>query len=166
MSKTRALVLLGSIFLLLLVALPACYAPVTVTATVTQGIITQPAPTGTYTSNGQRIFLTGTSASGNAIYSQGYMMMGRYVVCADCHGTQGKGGAVSMMMYNFGAPNITWTSLTDSKVNNPPYTVDTLKKAITQGIGSDGTALNTFMPRWNMSAQDLSDLVSYLQTLK
>jgi mono/diheme cytochrome c family protein len=160
--KSRLILVPFLIVSILLV--PSCVSGKTVTLTVPN--VTQPAPTGTYTSNGQRIFLTGTSTSGGYIYSQGYMMMGRYLVCADCHGTQGKGGNVAMMMYSFKAPNITWTALTDSTQYNPPYTVDTLKRAITQGIGSDGTALNTFMPRWNIPSADLDDLVSFIQTLK
>ena len=33
-------------------------------------------------------------------------------------------------------------------------------------VDEKGKALAPFMPRWSMSTQDLTDLVSYLQTLK
>jgi hypothetical protein len=89
----------------------------------------------------------------------------RWFACADSHGTQGHGGTVYMMMAQYDVPNISWPSLTGPDFT-PPYTVDLVKRAITQGIDSEGKALDPFMPRWGMSAQDLTDLVSYLQTLK
>ena len=68
-------------------------------------------------------------------------------------------------MVQYDVPNITWAELTGPDYT-PPYTVDTLKQAITQGLDNEGKALDPFMPRWSMSSQDLSDLISYLQTLK
>jgi len=70
-----------------------------------------------------------------------------------------KGGTVYMMMTPYNIPNITWSTLTGSDYA-PPYTVDTSKRAITQGLDQDGKALDPFIPRWRMSSQDLSDLVS------
>jgi len=92
-------------------------------------------------------------------------MISRWFACADCHGTQGHGGTVYMMMAQYDVPNITWPVLTGSDYI-PAYTVDTVKRAITQGLDQQGKSLDPFMPRWSMSTQDLSDLVSYLQTLK
>ena len=69
------------------------------------------------------------------------------------------------MMAQYDVPNITWPMLTGPDYV-PPYTTDAVKQAITQGIDQQGTSLDPFMPRWSMSAQDLSDLVSYLQTIK
>jgi len=92
-------------------------------------------------------------------------MMTRWFACADCHGEQGHGGTVYMMMAQYDVPNITWPELTGPDFI-PPFTVDTVKRAITQGLDEKGKALDPFMPRWSMSPQDLSDLVSYIQTLK
>ena len=115
--------------------------------------------------NGQDIFLTATDASGVAVVAQGFAMMTRAFACADCHGPQGKGGTVYMMMARYDVPNITWPVLTGPDYT-PPFTVDILKRAITQGLDEKGQPLDPFMPRWTMSPQDLSDLASYIQTLK
>lgn len=142
---------------------PTTQGTLLVTPTTTPTTGTAPA-TGTV-ANGQRIFLTATSSSGLSIYGEGYMMYSRYVSCSNCHGQTGHGGPVYMMMFQFQAPNITWPALTDSKQYSPPYTTDSLKRAITQGMGSDGSTLSIYMPRWQMSSSDLSDLVSFIQTL-
>lgn len=67
------------------------------------------------------------------------------------------------MMQRFDVPNITWTNLSQ---DDPPFTQETLKGAITQGIDPAGGSLDTLMPRWQMSAQDLNDLTGYLMSLK
>jgi cytochrome c oxidase subunit 2 len=41
-----------------------------------------------------------------------------------------------------------------------------LKQAITEGVDPAGDELNQFMPRWQISAGDLNDLVNYIMTLK
>ena len=145
------------------ITLPTTLATISLTPTTALAITAAPT-TGTV-ANGQRIFLTATSSSGLAIYGEGYMMYGEYVSCSNCHGQNGHGGPVYMMMLQLQAPNITWTALTDSKQYNPSYTNDTLNRAITQGIGSDGSTLSIYMPRWQMSAGDLTDLISFIHTL-
>ena len=49
---------------------------------------------------------------------------------------------------------------------HPPYTEETLKRAITQGLNPAGEPLEELMPRWQMSEQDLDDLVDFIKTLK
>lgn len=127
-----------------------------------------------FASNGERIYFTATSASGRPISYQGGptggMMMQR-LACASCHGPQGHGGRVTMMMQTFEAPNVTWPALTEEhheagEMEHPPYTEQTVKRAITQGLDPAGHPLDAVMPRWSMSEEDLDDLVSYLKTLK
>jgi cytochrome c oxidase subunit 2 len=121
-----------------------------------------------FSSNGQRIYFTGESSSGQQIaYSggPGTMMQGR-LACVNCHGSEGKGGTVNMMMLRLDVPNITWTELTAQGSDHPPFTEETIKRAITQGIDESGAALKYYMPRWQMSDNDLNDLVNYLKTLK
>jgi mono/diheme cytochrome c family protein len=86
--------------------------------------------------------------------------------CANCHGSQGHGGRVTVMMQTFEVPNITWAELTEEHMDHPPYTEETLKQAITQGIEPNGESLEYPMPRWQMSDRDLNDLVSFMKTLK
>ncbi len=98
-----------------------------------------------FSSNGQRIYSTATTASGQSISHTGGPtggMMGQSnLTCISCHGQDGHGGTVSMMMETFKVPNITWPVLTgeDPDMEHPPYTEDTLKRAITEGVDSGGS---------------------------
>jgi cytochrome c oxidase subunit 2 len=96
------------------------------------------------------------------------MMMQGVLACATCHGANGHGGTVNFMMQSYDVPNITWPELTgpDPDMEHPPYTEETLKRAITQGLDPGGNELEYPMPRWQMSEQDLNDLVSFIKTLK
>ena len=117
-------------------------------------------------SNGERIFSTATSSSGKPIYSQGFTMMQGSIACANCHGADGQGGNVHMMMTSFEAPNITWAELTGQHEDHAPYTEATIKDAITKGLEPNGKELEIYMPRWQMADEDLDDLLSFLKTLK
>ena len=97
------------------------------------------------------------------------------ITCANCHGADGKGGRVNMMMWSFETPDITWEHLTSEEHDengtdeedheHPPYTEETVKRAITGGVDPAGEPLDEEMPRWNMSEKDLDDLISFLKTL-
>ena len=119
-----------------------------------------------YKSNGERIFFTATSSSGKPIYSQGFTMMHGRIACANCHGTDGHGGNVRIMMTSFEAPNITWAELTGQHEDHAPYTKATIKDAIAKGLEPNGKELEIYMPRWQMADEDLDDLLSFLKTLK
>ncbi len=95
-------------------------------------------------------------------------MMQGPLACVNCHGPQGHGGTVTFMMQSFQVPNITWPVLSgpDPDMEHPPYTEATLKRAIAEGIDPGGDQLDGRMPRWRMSAQDLNDLVAFIETLK
>lgn len=129
---------------------------------------------GRFRSNGERIFFTATSDSGQPITAEmagmGIMRQGM-MTCATCHGTDGRGGRVNMMMGTFEAPDIRYSTLTggkhdDTQAEHPPYTDETIKRAITQGIDPAGEPLEWPMPRWRMSERDLDDLLDYLKTLE
>jgi cytochrome c oxidase subunit II len=131
-------------------------------------------PFARYSSNGERIFRTGTSASGPAIRADedGMQRMGRSrMACADCHGADGRGGTGRLMMSSFEAPDIRYSTLTeedhgDAHAEHPPYTDEDIKRAITEGIDPAGEPLEWPMPRWTMSAEQLDDLIEYLKTLE
>jgi mono/diheme cytochrome c family protein len=73
----------------------------------------QPGP---FESNGQRIYLTAESSSGQPIsYSGGATMMHQRTACVNCHGPDGKGGRVNMMMWSFDTPDITWDNLMEAE---------------------------------------------------
>ncbi len=125
-----------------------------------------------FKSNGERIYFTATSDSGKPILAtMGVMtMQSGMMSCASCHGADGKGGYVRMMMWSFKAPDIRYTTLTTEghgeHGNETPYTDELIKRAITQGIDSEGKRLDPPMPVWQMSEEDLNDLIEYLKTLK
>jgi hypothetical protein len=122
---------------------------------------------GAFSSNGERIYFTATSERGTAIAytggpgSKSWMMGGGgRLACASCHGTDGRGGIHSMgMMQKMDAKDIRWSVLEGE------FDADKFRLAVVEGKDPDGTQLNTDMPRWNISSEDLADLIDYLKTL-
>jgi mono/diheme cytochrome c family protein len=92
-------------------------------------------------------------------------MMHGSIACVNCHGQDGHGGTIYMMMSSFEAPNISWPALTGPHEDHEPYTEETIKDAITKGVDPNGDQLENYMPRWDMSDEDLNDLINYLKTL-
>ena len=119
-----------------------------------------------FESNGKRIYYNATSSSGKPIYSQGFTMMHGSITCVNCHGADGRGGTVYMMMFSFEAPDITWPVLTGQHEDHEPYSEETVKDAITKGTEPNGEELEIYMPRWQMADEDLNDLLAFLKTLK
>jgi cytochrome c oxidase subunit II len=133
-----------------------------------------------FDSNGERIYFTARSASGQPIRADVDRMQGMQrggMACVDCHGEDGRGGVVRiMMMERFEAPDIRYKTLAEEDHaqegqeendhdEHPPYTDETLKRAITEGIDPAGEPLDWPMPRWQMDESDLDDLIAYLKTL-
>lgn len=122
--------------------------------------------TGSYSSVGERIFLTGIGGSGQEIshtaprVSQGALMMGGGG-CGSCHAADGKGGTISMMMGpTIKAPDITYDALITAG-----FTDATIRRAIVSGLDESGASLNAAMPRWRMNATDLDATIAYLKEL-
>ncbi|MCR4406229.1 MAG: cytochrome c [Anaerolineae bacterium] len=133
---------------------------------------TRPPISGSYRSNGEQIYFTATSQRGTPITSDLRMgMMGSGMwTCATCHGANGRGGTVRMMMRIFETPDIRYKTLTSPEEHaeteeHEPYTDEDIKRAITEGIEPDGKPLDWPMPRWSMSDEDLDDLLEFLKTL-
>jgi len=127
-----------------------------------------------YRSNGEQIYFTATSQRGTRITSDigiGGMMRRGGTTCAGCHGANGLGGRGRMMMSTFEAPDIRYSTLTaeshgdEDEHAHEPWTEETIKRAITEGIEPDGEALEWPMPRWSMSDEDLDDLLEFLKAL-
>lgn len=135
-----------------------------------------------FSSNGERIYFTATSDSGQPIVAEmGRMVMASpMMTCADCHGTDGRGGSVQMMTHaparsagvgSFQAPDIRYRTLTAAEheaghEEHPLYNDELIKRAITQGLDPAGEPLNFPMPRWQMSESDIEDLLDYLKSLE
>ena len=119
-----------------------------------------------FRSNGERIYFTSTSERGTAITytggpsSGGWMMMGGHLACVSCHGPGGRGGRHSMgMMQVMDAKDIRWSVLSKE------FDQEKFRLAVIKGQDPDGTQLKPDMPRWNISNDDLADLLAFLKTL-
>lgn len=123
-------------------------------------------------SRGKQIYLRGTSPSGKEILAYvGESAMeapASNFPCANCHGLDGQGkpeGGIT-------PSNISWEALTKvygvkhlNGRQHPAYTSRGLELAITRGIDPAGNKLQTVMPRYVISREDLADLVVYLERL-
>ena len=131
---------------------------------------------GNYASNGERIYFTATndkgeyiSYSGGQVYGGG-MMMGNYLACVSCHGADGRGGTHSMHMQIMDAPAIYYDALLEMKKEDSggapdEYSLDDLRGVVVEGHDTSGERLDPDMPRWQISDEDLADLLAYLETL-
>ena len=122
-----------------------------------------------FSSNGEMIYYTGFNETGQQIPIRGglhwlYVHGGS---CVNCHGVNGK-GSVPIMMSAAIPSDITYDSLTSEDKHegeHDPYTDETIKIAIRDGIDPSGEEFDYAMPKWDMSDSDLDDLIEYLKTL-
>jgi len=130
---------------------------------------------GAFRSNGERIYFTATSERGGSITytggpDLGGMMMGGRLTCASCHGPTAQGGQHIMHMQVMDAPDIRGSALAGEEheeegEHGGGYDLGTFRMAVVEGKHPNGESLSTDMPRWNMSDEDLSDLLDYLMSL-
>lgn len=138
------------------------------------GLITATAqsPLSPQESRGKQIYMLGTSKSGKDILAyigdSSLEVPGSTMACANCHGVNGQGKPEG----GIDPSNITWEALTkpygvthSSGRKHPPYTPRALELAITRGLDPAGNKLLNAMPRYQMSKEDLDDLVLYLKRL-
>ena len=121
---------------------------------------------------GKQIYLRGTSASGREILAylgeSSLEVPASALACANCHGLDGQGkpeGGVT-------PSNLNWELMTKpygvthaSGRKHPPYTERALDLAITRGLDPAGNKLLNVMPRYQMSRDDMADLIAYLKLL-
>jgi cytochrome c oxidase subunit II len=125
---------------------------------------------GSFSSLGERIFLTGTDESGNTIpRSELGMMMGPTVGCADCHGLDAKGRTITVMMGRYESLDIRWSTLTSPQAEDGetwvPYDDASFARAMRQGVEPNGESVEFPMPRWQLTDAEISALIAYLRTL-
>ncbi len=123
-------------------------------------------------SRGKQIYVQGKGSSSREILAylgeSSIEVPGSAMPCANCHGLDGQGkpeGGVN-------PSDLRWEALTKpyglANANgrkHPPYTDRGLELAITRGTDPAGNKLLNVMPRYQMSREDLSDLVVYLKRL-
>lgn len=110
----------------------------------------------TISSNAQRIYFTGFDDAGVRIQPTLPMAAMMGLACADCHGTDRRGGIVM--------PDGTTKSADISARGLASLTATQVATAITQGLDEKGKQFSAWMPSWAISDADLADLVAYLKT--
>ena len=123
-----------------------------------------------YSGNGAQIFYTGRTNSGVPISVVAPSALGDGTPsssCVDCHGADGRGLDLRVTGGTLRTPNITYEVLTTPQVyrGNRAYTDATLGLTLRTGIRVDGYTLNAQMPRWDLSGQDMADLIGHLKSL-
>jgi cytochrome c oxidase subunit 2 len=130
-----------------------------------------------FVSNGERIYFSGTSASGLPIGASGGggSMSGMHRQmhgggCASCHGADREGQRLWPQFW-IKAPALSVDALFgddahdeggDGHGDHASYDAESLRRAITRGLDPAGESLDHAMPRWSMSPSDLDDLISFL----
>jgi len=119
---------------------------------------------------GRDIYFTGESGPDNitaTVRSADIDVPASTFTCFSCHGWYGEGrdeGGVS-------SGNITWSYLSRLVVDkgpgrmHPAYTEKTLENAIARGVDPGGNQLQTLMPKYRMTPQQMSDLIAFLKRI-
>jgi hypothetical protein len=120
---------------------------------------------------GRMIYLSGESSSGNPITARigdGPPLAATTLACVQCHGADGRGrpeGGVT-------PSDITWGNLMRpygvahaGGRRHPAYTAALFGRAVTLGWDPAGQTLSSVMPRYQMSPEDLNDLIGYIQQI-
>lgn len=132
-----------------------------------------------YESNGEQIYFTAITTSGDRIpyrggSSFGGMMGGGALACVSCHGPDARGGVHTMHMDVMDAPDIRYTALSgetgehedeNHADEHDSYDLDDFRQAVVEGKHPDGDDLSQDMPRWQIDDEDLADLFEYLKSL-
>ena len=129
--------------------------------------------------------LSSSEARGKHIYTEGESA-GRRVItarlqrtesaapaaiipCIGCHGADGRGSddedAVAPLEIDWralSAPEGHW----HKQRTHGPFDETTVARAIIAGVDPDGNSLDATMPRYNMSDEDMADLIAYVLSLK
>lgn len=121
---------------------------------------------------GKQIYIRGVSQSGKEITAflgdSAVEVPASAMPCSGCHGLDGQGKPEGGVVPS----NITWEALTKpygvtlaTGRKHPPYTEKALEFAIIKGLDSGGNRLAVAMPRYEMAAEDLADLIAYLKKI-
>jgi mono/diheme cytochrome c family protein/ABC-type branched-subunit amino acid transport system substrate-binding protein len=121
---------------------------------------------------GRDLYLSGRHADGRALtaYAAGntVALPADFAACVNCHGHEARGISEG----GRDASDIRWLTLTkpyevaraDGR-RRSPYDAAGLLVAITSGRDASGQPLDTAMPRFELTAQEVADLIAYLQYL-
>ncbi len=124
---------------------------------------------------GKKIYTEGMLPSGeyiSAVINGDIKVSGDQLICESCHRRSGMGTLEGQQVVPAIAGHVLFSDLQlptsqhpSTPIQRPAYTRETLKLAVTQGIDANGRILDPFMPRYNMSDEDLDSLIVYLNQL-
>lgn len=120
---------------------------------------------------GRQLYVESTSPAGAevvAVLGEGVEVAGAAVPCAGCHGRDGRGrpeGGVTPTDITWSRLSRPYGTLAPGGRRFPPYEAASLERSLVAGVDPAGNPLHAAMPRYRMSAEDMADLVAYLQTL-
>jgi hypothetical protein len=80
--------------------------------------------------------------------------------CAVCHGESGEGLTARAGDITGTAPPVTYATLTEKG-----YSDQAIRRAITDGVAHNGAPLHHYMPRWDLTEEELDALVDHLKKL-
>ncbi len=119
---------------------------------------------------GKEIYLRGNSPSGREITGRigEVEVPGSTVSCGGCHGLRGEGKTEGSVT----AGNLTWPNLLKpyghkhpTGRTHGPFDESSFIRAVVNGLDSSNNELLAAMPRYNLSAPDMSDLIAYLKRI-
>lgn len=129
---------------------------------------------------GMRIYRSGLLPSGavlRGVLRNGTELSGADAACAKCHRRSGLGGGEGQKAIRPIAGRLLFARAeapaaerarglpVGAQSLRPPYTVETLAKALREGVDPSGRALDALMPRFDMKDEDVAQLAAYLQRL-
>lgn len=122
---------------------------------------------------GKQIYLEGTSPGAGAINAivgdEGVTLPASAVPCASCHGPDGLGREEGGLL----PPDIRWSQLTkvyghvhENGRRHPAFDEASLARLLRAGLDPADNRLDRAMPLYEMSDEDMADLVAYLEHLE
>jgi len=122
---------------------------------------------------GKQIYFEGTSPGDGKITAyigkEQIKLPGSAATCASCHGPDGRGRPEAGVIPS----DLTWDHLMKSYGHShpkgrkhPAFTEASLKRSILNGDDPAGNRLDASMPTYNMSVEDINDLVAYMKRME
>lgn len=119
---------------------------------------------------GKRIYMEGKGRNRITAFlpEAGITAPGRGFPCVNCH----LAGGVGLLEGGVQSADITWHALTKEYSGarpggrtHPPYSDETLRNAVTDGVDPAGNLLASAHPRFHMDRDDLDDLLAYMKMM-
>ena len=122
---------------------------------------------------GKKIYFEGTSPTGGEITAivgtEGVSLPASAVPCASCHGTDGLGRPEGGII----PPDIRWSELIkvyghvhEDDRKHPAFDENSLARLIRTGMDPGNNRLDTSMPLYTMSVEDMDSMLAYIKFLE